>query len=100
MPSLVYSLERDRRAPAADARGVATDSLIAIATALAGERDVRYLELSEEGSPSPMYSVSFPSETLMTTCNARIEQELLARGVKIRKIHVIESDARTARLSE
>jgi len=94
MPTLVYSLERDSRVTYVDVRSIGTDSLIAIATALAGERDVRYLQLTEQGAQFPMFSVTFPSERLMTTCNARIEHELSARGLRIRRIHVIEDSTR------
>jgi len=98
MPTLVYSLERGSRVTYVDARSIGTDSLIAIATALAGERDVRYLQLTEQGMQFPMFSVTFPNERRMTTCNARIEHELSARGLRIRRIHVIEHSARSGQL--
>ena len=93
MKRLVYTLERAQ--PQQDSkslRTVAQDAIIGLTMATLG---LPGIQRRVDGANDVVEAILvFPDDNSIVQCNLRIERALAVRGVKIRKIRVVEEFAR------
>ncbi len=90
MQRLTYMFERTPAAqPSESARPILDDALLALTMAGLGLPGLRR---RVDGS-APQATVAFPDENTLRAFNLRIERALAVRGLRIRKIRVVEEPA-------
>lgn len=93
MKRLIYTLARLQHEGAEFARATVEDAVLGITMAALGLPGVRRAVC---GSPEvPKVLITFPDDKALLKFNLRIERALAVRGVKIRKIEVVEATRRS-----
>ena len=87
MQRLVYTFERIQPAQGP----IVGDVIVGIAMAAVGIFGIR--RRVDGTAESPHAAIDFPSDTSILRFNLRIERALAARGVKIKKICVVEDSS-------